>query len=128
MRPSWGGRRRGPQGAETLEFLAVLPLMWLAATGAWQGVALAQQQIEAQSDARAIVREAAICNGGQDPREILSVVDPSSRDVHADVPVRKGGYVTEHVSIAPDLIFPGLTVSMIQPILPSASATMREEC
>jgi hypothetical protein len=102
--------------------------MWLAATGAWQGVALAQQQIEAQNDARAIVRQAAICGSGQDPLAILPVVDAHSRDVHAYAPVRSRGYVTEHLSIDPNLFFPGLTVAMITPVLPSATATMREEC
>lgn len=65
-------RRVGERGSESLEFMAILPLLLIVAALLWQGMVLIGEQSEAEADARALARATALC---QRPMPQLGDVD-----------------------------------------------------
>ena len=116
-------------GAETLELVALLPLLGFAFLVAWQGVVLARQQMQAQSDARELARRAALCARAA-PTTSLAEVDPPARG--SVVTTGRSGrsqVIRVEVRLVPQTVLPGLVLDTRSPLAPRAVVTMhREPC
>jgi len=116
--------RDGQAGAETLELVAILPLLALVFLAIWQGVVLVRQQIEAQSDARELARRAALCARAA-PTAQLGDVDPGARG--SAVTAGHTQLVRVEVHLVPAIVLPGFAVDTRSPLAPRAVVTMRRE-
>lgn len=76
--------RRGQRGAESLEFVACVGLLLLLAAGIERAVAVWRLEGAAESDARVLARQEAVCDGTR-PFS-LAQVDPAA--------ARGGGWVS----------------------------------
>ena len=120
-------RRRGQRGVEALELVSGLPLVGIVLLLAWQAISLARQQVEAETDARVMARQAAVCSS--DPLRLRpgdvdaaltgddEVVSPDGRDVRVSV------------SLRPRAVFdlPGFAAALDHGPWPRATVTMRRE-
>lgn len=119
--------RAGQMGAETLELVAVLPLLGLVLLAVWQGVVLVRQQVEAQSDARELARRAVLCARAATPAGLASV-DPSARGTaQTSGASGRGEMVRVEVRLAPQLVLPGFVLDAGSPLAPRAVMVMRRE-
>jgi hypothetical protein len=115
---------RGSEGgAETLEFLGVIPLLLMVAMLVWQGIVLVRQQAEADADARTLARQAVIC----DSRPMtLHDIDASAQGaaVHLAAPTP---YVTVAVTLRPQSVIDKVDLGGWGFPSPRAVVTMRHE-
>jgi len=119
--------RSGERGAESLEFVALVPLLAFVLLLAWQGFVLLNQQSEAENDARALARAAAICslNG---PMPSLGSIDAASMGGSAQVD-SSAATVRVRVSLAPHSLLTGVDLRSVGIPSPAATVTMwREPC
>lgn len=117
------GRRR-TRGSQSLELVAVLPLLTLVAGFACQAVVLVREQSEAEVDARALARISALCPHPSEPPRI-DAVDDAQPD--ADVlTTSEADRVAVTVTLRPRSVLPG--VSLPPGVFrPSATVSMRLE-
>jgi len=119
--------RSGQAGAETLELVAILPLLGLVFLVAWQGVVLVRQQIEAQSDARELARRAALCARAA-PTATLADVDPPARGTARTTGMAgRTQVIRVEVRLVPQTVLPGLVLDTRSPLAPRAIVVMRRE-
>jgi len=119
--------RDGQAGAETLELVAILPLLSLVFLAIWQGVVLVRQQIEAQSDARELARRAALCARAA-PTAQLGDVDPEARGTAVTAGLAgRSTVVRVEVHLAPAIVLPGFALDPRSSLAPRALVTMRRE-
>jgi hypothetical protein len=119
--------RAGQAGAETLELVAILPLLGLVFLVAWQGVVLVRQQIEAQSDARELARRAALCARAA-PTATLADVDPPARGAALTTGMTgRTQVIRVEVRLVPQTVLPGLVLDTRSPLAPRAVVVMRRE-
>lgn len=123
------GRRRAQCGAESLEFVGVLPLVILVMVIAWQGVIWARQRAEAEADARTIARLAVLC-----PATIEQLGDVDAAAARnggvASVKSRGGGdekFVDVTVSLPPYALINQLNLQQLGMSSFKATVTMRQE-
>lgn len=117
--------RAGQRGAETLELVALLPLLSLVFFVLWQGVVLMRQQAEAQSDARELARQAVLCaRAATAPR--LDEVDSGA---HGTVVAGSGGgqEIRVEVRLVPRVVLPGFQLDQGSALAPHAVVVMRRE-
>lgn len=120
-------RRAGQRGAQTLELVAILPLLGLVFLVAWQGVVLVRQQIEAQSDARELARRAVLCARAA-PVGGLDAVDPRAQGTAVTTGVAgRGEVVRVEVRLMPETVLPGFVLDGRSPLAPRAVVVMRRE-
>jgi len=92
--------------------------------GGAQVLVLARQQAEAEADARALARQAAICHDGGEPDP--APVDQALRP--GDVTVsRVAAGVVVSVRLSPETIVPGLPGGSDSRLAPRATVAMRSE-
>ena len=104
--------------------MAILPLVILLVACGAQALILVRQQAEAESDARVLARQEALCHDGGSPA--ASEVDPALGP--DDVSIQKGpDAVVVDVRLAPATIIPGLSAGTDSRFAPRASAVMRRE-
>jgi len=118
--------RAGQAGAETIELVAVLPLLGLALLVAWQGVLLVRGQIQAQSDARELARRAVLCARVAPPLG-LADIDPTDGSAVTGSVSGHAELVRVEVRLAPAPILPGLHLDPGSPLAPRAVVVMRRE-
>lgn len=118
--------RTGQRGAETLELMALLPLLGLVFLVVWQGVVLVRQQIEAQSDARELARQAALCGRAASPAT-LATVDPAPGTATTTGLSGPGDTVRVEVNLVPHVVLPGFSVDAASGLAPRAVVVMRRE-
>lgn len=122
-------RRRVTEcGVETLELVAGLPFLGVAALLCCQAISLVRQQDEAETDARVVARAAALCGAsrGLVPRDI----DPDLAR-GAVVVVASGQEVRVTVALPPRplLDLPGFAAALRRaPALRATVAMRREPC
>lgn len=123
------GRRGRPaeRGAETLELVAVLPLLVLVVLVAWQAFVLVRQQSQAQADARELARRAALCARAA-PTATLGDVDPQAAG-SARLAVATAGdeLVRVEVRLVPQLVLPGFRLDTSSTLAPHAVVVMHKE-
>jgi hypothetical protein len=117
--------RAGEHGAETLELVAVLPLIGLVLALAWQGVVLVRQEFQAQADAHALARQSVLCARAA-PAARLADVDqaPGTASV-TDVGGRRT-LVRVEVRLDPSIVMPGFQAALGS-LAPHAVVVMRRE-
>ena len=124
-------RRRLQRGAETLEFLGVLPLTVLVAMLAWQGIVLAREQAQADADARTLARQAVVCAAPGTAPLALAAVDPVAFSDEAGVVTRdttsNPPYVSVTVALAAKSIFKDVDLARFGIPGPHAVVVMRHE-
>jgi hypothetical protein len=118
--------REGQAGAETLELVAILPLLGLVFLVIWQGVLLVRQQVEAQSDARELARRAVLCARAV-PTAGLAQVDPRPGTAVISGMAGHGETVRVEVHLEPQTVLPGFTLDGGSPLAPRAVVVMRRE-
>lgn len=118
-----GARRRGEGGVESLELLALLPLMTMIVLAAWQGIVIARLHAEAEADARTLVRVAVLCPQGPVP-DIL-VVDHGAKGAQVTVDRRGAPLVGVTVGLPVPSVVQGVDLSALGPIV--ATVVMRQE-
>jgi len=119
--------RDGQAGAETLELVAILPLLSLVFLAIWQGIVLVRQQIEAQSDARELARRAVLCARAA-PVAQLDDVDPDAHGTAVSTGLAgRSAVVRVEVHLAPAIVLPGLVLDPRSSLAPRAVVTMRRE-
>ena len=119
-------RRRAERGVEAIELVAGLPLVGIVVLLAWQGISLARQQVEAETDARVMARQAAVCSS--DPHRLRPIdVDPAM--TADDLVVAPDGAVRVSVSLRPRAVLdlPGFAAALDRGPWPRATVTMRRE-
>ncbi|MFN2451795.1 MAG: hypothetical protein ABR541_05530 [Candidatus Dormibacteria bacterium] len=115
--------------AETLELVAGLPLLAMVTALILQGVVLERQQVQAESDARQVVRAAAVCGPVLSAVDRLRAVDPSAVDRGATVRLdRLGdtGLTRATVTLVPEAVVAGLSLGL-DGLRPHASVVMHDE-
>jgi len=119
-------RPRPQRGSQTLELVAGLPLLAMALLAALQGIVLARQQLEAQTDAALLARHAALCDAAE-PAPTLAGIDPAAgpQATVAPAPVR-WPLVGVTVRLPPRSIVPGVALAG-GPWIPSGTAVFRRE-
>ncbi len=117
--------RQGERGAETLEFVGILPLLALVGLVIWQGIALVRQQAEADADARTLARQAVVCDAGT--LLTLRDIDPAVGVGWAATDAAHGPWVTVSVTLAPTPVVSTLDLSRLGIPSPRATVTMRHE-
>jgi hypothetical protein len=120
------GKRAGERGAESLEFLGLLPLFILFVFVAWQGLILLRQSTEAELDAQTIARSAAICGDGS-KTVTLGQIDPTAGAGSSAVVTSPTPYVKVHVTLQPNTPFPEFSLQSVGFPSPSATVVMRVE-
>jgi Flp pilus assembly protein TadG len=120
------GRRDGERGAESLEFLALLPLFILFVFAAWQGLILLRQSSEAELDAQTIARSAAICGDGSKVPSLWAV-DPNAGAGSSAVVASSSPYVKVRVTLVPETPFKEFNLQSVGLPAPSATVVMRLE-
>ena len=120
-------RRAGQNGAQTLELVAILPLLGLVFLVAWQGVVLVRQQIEAQADARELARRAVLCARAA-PVAGLAAVDPGAGGSAVTTGAGgRGEVVRVEVRLTPRTVLPGFVLDAGSALAPRAVVVMRRE-
>jgi len=120
------GKRAGERGAESLEFLGLLPLLILFVLVAWQGLILLRQSSQAELDAQTLARSAAICGDGS-KEATLWQADPGASADSTAVTTWPAHMVKVHVTLQPDMPFQGFNLQAIGVPAPSATVVMRVE-
>ncbi len=115
---------RGEGGAESLEFLGAVPFAVIVALVLWQILVVVEQQAEAATDARVLVRDAALCDATRHPG--LRDIDAGAAGGTATL-TTAGGYVTVTVTLPPQAILPGADLNRLGVVPPSATVSMRHE-
>lgn len=118
--------RAGEAGAETLELVAILPLLCLAFLVVWQGVVLIRQQMEAQSDARELARRAALCARAA-PGATLASVDSAPGTAVTTGLDGHGEEIRVEVRLVPRVVLPGFGFDGPAAWAPHAVVVMRRE-
>ena len=123
--------RAGQVGAETLELVAILPLLSLVFFVLWQGVVLMRQQAEAQSDARELARRMVLCARAA-PAPTLEEVDHGAAGTAVTErgdgsSGRDGQDVRVEVRLAPAVVLPGFRLDERSALAPRAVVVMRRE-
>lgn len=114
-------RRRGCRGSETVELMAVMPILVLVFLAALQLVVLARQQFQAESDARLLVRAAALCPATTSAS--LATIDPAAgAGARVMILSERAPLIGISVSLPPRALLPGVALPS-----PRASAVMRHE-
>lgn len=110
-------------GAESLEFLGVLPLLILVGLLLAQLVLLVRQQAEADADARTLARSAVICSA---PPLSLAAVDPAA---HGEFHIKHlpDSLMAASVALQPQLLWSGFDLSSLPLSRPHATVVMRHE-
>ena len=115
--------RRTTRGAETLEFCAVVGLVVAVLALCVRGLAAAELQVRAESDARALARDAAVCQRDH-PQLDLHAVDPSAPAVAVASTARRDGLVVVTVAFASQELVPNVAATAVSP---HATVAMRLE-
>lgn len=116
--------REAELGAESLEFLGLLPLLMLVILLGWQGLATLRQYGEAQADAQVLARSAAICDAA--PLR-LGTVDAAAGPGATATVTTGGDYVTASVVLQPYSVFTGINLRDVGFPVPSSRVVMRHE-
>jgi hypothetical protein len=120
------GKRAGECGAESLEFLGLLPLLILFLLVAWQGLILLRQSSQAELDAQTLARSAAICGDGSKATTLWQA-DPGASAGSTAVTTTSAHLVKVHVTLQPDLPFKDFNLQAIGVPAPSATVVMLVE-
>jgi hypothetical protein len=120
------GKRAGEFGAESLEFLGLLPLLILFVFVAWQGLILLRQSSQAELDAQTIARSAAICGDGS-KAVTLWEADPGAGAGSSAVTTMSSPFVKVHVTLQASTPFQDFNLQAIGIPAPSATVVMRVE-
>ena len=115
--------RAGQRGAETLELVAILPLLGLTLLLAWQAVVLVRQQAQAQADARELARRAVLCARAAPPLTLADVDASPGSAWTATVPGHDD-LVRVDVRLEPATVVPDFP---LHGMVPHASVVMRRE-
>ncbi|HEV7678227.1 MAG TPA: hypothetical protein VGQ42_06630 [Candidatus Dormibacteraeota bacterium] len=119
--------RAGERGSETLELVAVLPLIGLVLLLAWQGVVLVRQEFQAQADAHALARQAVLCARAVPPSRLADVDPAPGTATVTDVSGQHGGLVRVEVRLDPSIVMPGFDKALGSSLAPHATVVMRRE-
>jgi hypothetical protein len=114
-------------GAETLELVAVLPLLGLVLMVAWQAILLVRGQIQAQADARELARRAVLCSRAAPPLR-LADVDPQGGGT-AQLAALPGhpDMLRVEVRLGLPAPVPGMSLDAASTLAPHAVVVMRRE-
>jgi len=119
--------RAGQRGSQSVELVAALPLLGLAVMLAWQCIVLARQQIEAQSDARELARQAVLCSRAAPPPTLAGVDPGAAGTVSIGAVPGPGDLVRVEVRLAPESVLPGVDGGPGSAVAPRAAVVMRRE-
>jgi hypothetical protein len=119
--------RAGEHGSETLELVAVLPLIGLVLLLAWQGVVLVRQEFQAQADAHALARQAVLCARAAPPARLADVDQAAGTATVSDVSGQPGRLVRVEVRLNPSIVMPGFEAALGSALAPHAVVVMRRE-
>jgi hypothetical protein len=118
--------RAGERGSETLELVAVLPLIGLVLLLAWQGVVLVRQEFQAQADAHALARQAVLCARAASPARLADVDQSPGRATVTEVAGHRT-LVRVEVRLDPSIVLPGFQAALGSALAPHAVVVMRRE-
>jgi hypothetical protein len=117
------GMRAGECGAESLEFLGLLPLLILFLFVAWQGLILLRQSTQAELDAQTIARSAALCGDGSKALTLWEA-DPGAGAASSAVTTTSPPFVKVHVTLQANTPFKDFNLQAIGVPAPSATVVM----
>ena len=119
------GTRRGRQaGAETLEFTAVIGLVGLVLMLGLRALGVVQLQLRAETDARALARDAAVCQRDHAALTLLQVDNQAPAAVAPTTRSIPGGLVAVTVTFESQELLPDVAATAVTP---RATVTMRRE-
>ena len=118
--------RRDERGAETLEFVALLPVLVMVLLIAWQGLILLREQSEAEDDARLLARQAVLCRGGQ-AVDTLAAIDTGATGGTASIDSSRAPIVAVKVTLPPQSVLGPVDLASMGFPHPVATVTMRRE-
>jgi len=108
---------------QSLELVALLPILTLIILAAWQGIVVARLGAEADADARTLARITVLCPTPKPPT--LSSVDPAAKAGQVDVGRMPESLIAITVSLPIPAVIPGLDLRRWGPV--RSTVTMRQE-
>jgi hypothetical protein len=116
--------RREQCGAETLEFAAIVGLVGIVLMLGLRAFGVVELQLRAESDARTLARDAAVCQRDRPPLTLLSVDNQAPAAVAPTMQRTSDGLVAVTVTFESQEIVPDVAATAVTP---QATVAMRRE-
>jgi hypothetical protein len=117
----------GQRGAESLELVAAMPLAALAVLVLWQGVVTVHRQLEADQDARTLVRQVVLCHDAGAAARLADVDPAGSAGGWAGPAPAPPSMAAVTVRLPLTSVVPGVDMARLGLGSVTGTATMRRE-